>query len=143
MPLEHFAPWRALGGGALIGLAASLLLLTSGRVSGVSSMVAGLVRPVPGDTSWRALFLIGLIAAGVAAVAIAPESIAPAPRSLAVLAVAGLLVGAGTWIGSGCTSGHGVCGISRGSGRSIVATLTFMATAFASVALFRWLGGAS
>ena len=111
--MEHFTPWSALAGGALIGLAASILLMLNGRVAGISCIVGGLVRPRAGDTAWRMAFTAGLLAAG-ALVFVLPESIgAPSTRSLGAVGVAGLVVGFGVRMGRGCTSGHGVCGLSR------------------------------
>lgn len=141
-----FTPWSALGGGLLIGLAAALLAVLNGRVAGISGILGGLIRPVRSDVAWRVAFVAGLLAApwliqGIgalypqAAVVPAHESTA----SLPVLIVAGLLVGLGTRYGSGCTSGHGVCGMARLSARSVVATLAFMATGFLSVGLLRHL----
>jgi uncharacterized membrane protein YedE/YeeE len=132
-----------LAGGVLIGLSASLLLLSHGRVAGISSICAGLWSPRRGDRAWRAWFVAGLLAAGVSAQLVAPQLLAASPRSLGMLAVAGLLVGFGTQLGGGCTSGHGVCGISRLSPRSIVATLTFIASGIAAVAAVHVMGGAS
>ena len=124
--MEHVG--SAIAGGALIGLAASLLMLANGRVAGVSGMIAGLLPPERGG-AWvfRALFLAGLVGAGAIGMLVAPQLIGPSPRALPWLIVAGLLVGFGTRIGSGCTSGHGVCGVSRLSRRSLVATAVFMA----------------
>jgi uncharacterized membrane protein YedE/YeeE len=134
--------WLApLLGGMLIGLAASLLLLASGRVAGISSICAGLLLPSRGDVAWRGWFVAGLLAAGLGALLLAPEALGTAPRSLGTLAGAGLFVGVGTQLSHGCTSGHGVCGISRLSPRSIVATLTFIATGILTVAALRLLGG--
>jgi uncharacterized protein len=140
--MHDFTPWSALAGGALIGLAASVLLLVSGRIAGISGMLGGLLAPTHGDVAWRALFLLGLIAAGGIAVIIAPQNFGASPRNLLALAVAGLLVGIGTRLGNGCTSGHGVCGLSRLSVRSLVATLTFMGTGAVTVFLLRMVGGA-
>ena len=118
-------------GGALIGLAASLLLLTNGRVAGISGIVGGLLQPRDPGTSWRTVFVLGLLSGGAILMALAPQTIAePASRSVAAVAVAGLLVGVGTRMGNGCTSGHGVCGLSRLSSRSMMATLSFIATGF-------------
>ena len=118
-------------GGALIGLAASLLLLTNGRVAGISGIVGGLLRPRDPGTSWRTVFVLGLLSGGAILMALAPQTIAePESRSVAAVAVAGLLVGVGTRMGNGCTSGHGVCGMSRLSSRSMMATLSFIATGF-------------
>lgn len=127
-------------GGALIGLAASILLVANGRIAGVSGMVAGVVPPQAGEWPSRALFIAGLMIAGAVASLVAPEVLGSSPRSLGWLALAGVLVGVGTRLGSGCTSGHGVCGISRGSGRSIVATCVFMAVATVTVTVLRVLG---
>lgn len=128
-------------GGALIGLSASLLLLANGRVAGISGVVGSLLAPVRGDIAWRVLFFGGLLTGGLLLVGLRPVSFA-APASLGsggvgLLVVAGLLVGFGSRLGNGCTSGHGVCGISRGSVRSIAATLTFMATGVLTVFLAR------
>lgn len=125
---DHFTPWTALLGGGLIGLAAALFLLFTGRIAGISGVVGGLFSPSPGDFGWRVLFVLGLIGGGLVAMMFAPSSLAwEVPRSLGAVAVAGLLVGFGTRLGNGCTSGHGICGLSRISRRSLVATLTFMA----------------
>lgn len=135
--------WATIGGG-LIGLAASWLLLAKGRVAGISGIVGGLLGPMDTQTSWRLSFLGGLLAGGVMLVATMPTVIAaPAGRSVGLVAMAGLLVGYGTRLGSGCTSGHGVCGLTRFSTRSLVATLTFMATGFATATLLGLVGGAS
>lgn len=128
----------ALAGGVLIGLAATLLLWLNGRVAGVSGILNGVIFPHPTDVGWRTAFLIGLIAAAGAYMSLVPD--APLPRTdyaRAGLVVAGLLVGFGTRMGNGCTSGHGVCGIGRLSLRSLVAVLTFMATAIATTYLIR------
>ena len=128
----------ALAGGVLIGLSATLLLWLNGRVAGVSGILNGVVFPKPGDLSWRVAFLAGLIAAGGLYMAVVPG--APLPRSdfpRAGLMVAGLLVGFGTRMGNGCTSGHGVCGLGRLSMRSLVAVATFMATAIATTFVLR------
>ncbi|MFP2909582.1 YeeE/YedE family protein [Pyxidicoccus sp. 3LFB2] len=128
-------------GGALIGLSASLLLLANGRVAGISGIVGSLLTPVRGDIAWRVLFLGGLLTGGLLLAWRRPVAFA-APASLSaggvlLLVVAGLLVGFGSRLGNGCTSGHGVCGISRGSVRSIAATLTFMAAGVLTVFLAR------
>ena len=128
-------------GGALIGLSASLLLLANGRVAGISGVMGSLLAPVRGDIAWRVLFFGGLLAGGLWLVWLRPAAFS-APASLsgggvALLVAAGLLVGFGSRLGSGCTSGHGICGISRGSVRSIAATLTFMATGVLTVFLVR------
>jgi uncharacterized membrane protein YedE/YeeE len=134
----------ALLGGSLIGLAAAWLLADHERVAGISGIAGGLVKPEGGDARWRLAFLGGLVAAGMAAAEIAPAAFATSYRpGIPVLVAAGLLVGFGTRLGGGCTSGHGVCGIGRGSLRSVVGTMTFMATGFATVALLRALGALS
>jgi uncharacterized membrane protein YedE/YeeE len=138
--MHDFTPISALLGGGLIGLAASVLLVGNGRIAGISGIFAGLFLPTRGDWLWRALFVLGLLGAGTAALWLAPERIGAAPRSLSTLIIAGLLVGSGTRLGSGCTSGHGVCGISRWSLRSIVATLTFMIAGMVTVRAFALLG---
>jgi hypothetical protein len=115
------------------------MLMLNGRITGISGILSGVLRPRPGETSWRALFLAGLLLGGALAVGFAPGSIGATPRPFAIAIVAGLLVGVGTALGNGCTSGHGVCGISRGSMRSIVATATFMATGVVTAVLARHL----
>jgi len=126
-----------LAGGILIGLAVAVLLLFDGRLAGISGIVAGLVRPLPGEWAWRALFVVGLLAGGLFARAVDPDAIGPMQASLPVLAVAGALVGFGTRLAGGCTSGHGVCGVSRGAARSIAATATFLCVAALVVLLVR------
>ncbi len=118
----------ALAGGALIGLGATVLLAFNGRVMGVSGILSGLVTPKAGDISWRALFLVGLLIAGMIAEVAIPSAFGASAAPIALIGAAGLLVGFGTRIGNGCTSGHGVCGVARTSPRSIAATLTFLAT---------------
>ena len=125
----------------MIGLAASLLLIGYGRVAGVSGIAGNLMLGKAGDRAWRAAFLSGLLLAGLVGARLLPEGSTASPRPLAAVAVAGLLVGIGTRLGSGCTSGHGVCGLSRLSPRSLVATLTFMASGAVTVAMVRWIGG--
>ena len=130
-----FTPLASLVGGVLIGTSASLLLALEGRIAGISGIVSGILRPErAGDSVWRGAFLGGLLAGGVLLSVVAPSSVAHTDVGvpLASVAAAGLLVGFGTRLGGGCTSGHGVCGTSRLSKRSIVATLVFMATGFAA-----------
>lgn len=127
----------ALAGGALIGLAAALLLFTHNRVAGISGIAAGVLPPWGTESRWRLWFLAGLIASGPLYQLSGNAMPVQFDASLAVLAVAGVLVGYGTRLGGGCTSGHGVCGIARLSGRSIVATLVFMLTGGLSVYLVR------
>lgn len=131
-----------LVGGALIGLAAVLLMLADGRIAGISGIVGGIADRVPGDTGWRLAFVAGLILGPVVAAAVTgalPTIDLDAP--FAVVVLAGLLVGVGTRLGHGCTSGHGVCGLARLSPRSLTATLTFMGTAVAVVFVVRHLIG--
>ncbi|AJC18219.1 YeeE/YedE family protein [Pandoraea sputorum] len=142
----HFTPWASLAGGVLIGIAAVWLMLSAGRIAGISGIAGGLLRPRAGDVAWRVAFIVGLMAAPwvYRAVAIVPE--VQVEASAATLVAAGLLVGFGTRLGSGCTSGHGVCGLSRLSWRSLVATLCFMATGFLTVYVVRHvlhIGGAA
>lgn len=140
--MSNFTPIASAVGGALIGLSATLLLMLTGKVAGVSGILGGLLRAPSKDRSWQALFLAGLILAGVASLWLHPGAIGRAPAfPLSIMVLAGLLVGAGTELGSGCTSGHGVCGISRGSVRSVAATLTFVATGVLTVYVVRQLLG--
>jgi len=136
-----FTPWSALAGGVLIGLSAAMFVLLNGRIAGISGILGGLLNPKRGDLGWRVAFLIGLVGAPVvyAAFAILPESVIEASASAVI--IAGLLVGIGTRYGSGCTSGHGVCGLSRLSPRSLVATAAFMAAGFVTVFAIRHLLG--
>jgi len=133
--VEHFTPVSALVGGTLIGLSTTLLWLANGRIAGISGILGSLSLP-NGEAGWRLAFLVGLVAAPLLytfVVGHAPQiSMSQSPK---LLIGAGLLVGFGTRLGSGCTSGHGVCGLARLSPRAIVATLTFMATAFSTVYL--------
>lgn len=131
-----------LVGGVLIGLSAIAMMAFLGRIAGISGIVSGLLVPRAGDISWRALFVGGLVAGGLLMMLVRPEAFAiTVDRSLAAVAVAGALVGFGTRLGSGCTSGHGVCGIGRLSRRSIVATLTFITTGALTVLAVRLLFG--
>jgi uncharacterized protein len=135
--VNHFTPWLSLAGGVLLGTAAALFILLGGRVLGISGILGGLLRPRQGDAGWRIAFLAGLLAAP-ALWALFAQPVAPRIEAgPALLVLAGLLVGWGTRHGSGCTSGHGVCGIARLSPRSMVATLAFMATGFATVYVLR------
>lgn len=131
----------SLLGGVLIGLAIAMLLLLNGRVAGISGILGGLVRYQPEDWTWRALFVVGLLGGAIAARAFDPNAIEGPQAPVSVLAVAGLLVGLGTRLANGCTSGHGVCGVSRLSPRSILATGTFMVVAATVVFCIRHGGG--
>jgi len=133
----NFTPRTALGGGLLIGLAAAVFVLFNGRIAGISGILGGLLWPVRGDVGWRVAFLAGLMAAPVlyGLGGALPEVTVDAGEG--TLVVAGLLVGVGTRYGAGCTSGHGVCGISRMSPRSLIATATFMFAGFVTVYIVR------
>ena len=136
--MENFTPISALIGGALIGLSATLLLLFNGRIAGISGILNAFINPREPETGWRGLFLLGLILGAGAYVWTRPGAVpAMAQIPLWVLVLAGLLVGVGTRMGSGCTSGHGVCGLARFSLRSLVATSLFMATGVATVFVVR------
>ncbi|HUI16273.1 MAG TPA: YeeE/YedE family protein [Alphaproteobacteria bacterium] len=142
MAWENFTPVSASLGGALIGLAAALLWLANGRIAGISGIVAGIGKPAKGEGSWRVAFVLGMLAApGLSALATGSLPRITIGTSLPTLALAGLLVGFGTRLGSGCTSGHGVCGIARLSRRSLAATLVFMAAGMATVFVVRHLAG--
>jgi len=139
---SHFTPWASLSGGVLLGLASALFILLNGRILGISGILGGLIPPKRVDALWRLAFLAGLFSSPWVFKAIAPTNFLSAPRidaNVILLIVAGLLVGLGTRYGSGCTSGHGVCGLARLSPRSLVATLTFMASGFAIVFVARHL----
>lgn len=141
--MTEFTPIESLTGGLLIGVAAALLLLVNGRVAGISGIAGGVLGAVRRDRLWRALFLLGLpLGAALVSMGFEGTGVPRAPTPL--LVAGGLLVGYGTQLGSGCTSGHGVCGMARGSKRSIVATAIFMVTAALTVFVVRHgLGGAS
>lgn len=136
--MANFTPISAAVGGALIGLSAVLLMLLNGRIAGITGIFAGLIEPLSTDRTWRATFIAGLAAAPLSAALIGYTVPIPLmPPSLAVIAVAGLLVGFGTRLSNGCTSGHGICGIARLSPRSLTATGIFMAAAMIVVAVTR------
>ena len=136
----HFTPWLSLAGGILLGLASAAFILVNGRILGISGILGGLLVPRLGDIGWRIAFLLGMAAAPFVSALLLPSGNMEAPRIEAgyiAIAVAGLLVGFGTRYGSGCTSGHGVCGLSRLSPRSLVSTLTFMGLGFLVVYVMR------
>ena len=140
--MSHFTPWSALAGGALIGTAALLCWVLLGRIAGISGILAGAAQATGAERNWRLAFLVGLVLAPLA-YALAGGAL-PVPQvtsNPAMLVVAGLLVGYGTRLGSGCTSGHGVCGLARLSRRSVAATGVFMASAMATVFVTRHLLG--
>jgi len=132
--MESFTPIASGIGGVLIGIAAAGLLMFHGRIAGISGIAGGIFRREPGDTSWRVMFLVGLFAAGLGWSFFFPQDyLVEIDRSTGALVLAGLIVGLGTQVGGGCTSGHGVCGIGRLSKRSTVATISFMITAALTV----------
>ena len=135
----HFTPWTSLAGGVMIGTAAAMLLLLNGKVAGISGILGGLLRPRGGDLGWRVAFIAGLVAAPLLYQLVAPLPAVQIDAGTGLLIAAGLLVGIGTRYGSGCTSGHGVCGLSRLSPRSLVATAAFMAAGFLTVFIVRHL----
>jgi len=140
--MENFTPVSALLGGLMIGASAALFLMLNGRIAGISGILGGLIPPERGQAAWRLAFLAGLVITPL--IYVASGGALPAielDTSLPLLVVAGLIVGFGSRLGTGCTSGHGVCGIGRGSPRSIVATLVFMATAIATVFVTRHIIG--
>lgn len=139
---SNFTPWSALVGGILIGLAAASFLLLNGRIAGISGILGGLLTPARGDIAWRLAFLIGLIVAPTVWILASEMPAIEINAGYPALIIAGLLVGIGTRYGSGCTSGHGVCGLSRLSLRSLAATLSFMAAGFITVFVIRHLLGA-
>lgn len=133
--MEFTFPWASLLGGMLLGVSATLLLLFNGKIAGISGIVGRIYKGRKGDTSWRILFVLGMILGGV--VSAKALNIAPVAMvvSTPLVLVAGLLVGIGTKLGNGCTSGHGICGMGRLSKRSIAATMTFMAVAMATTTI--------
>lgn len=139
---NNFTPWASLAGGLLIGLAAAIFILFNGRIAGITGIVSGLIRPRLHDAGWRIAFVSGLIASPFIWGMFWPLPNIQIDASNTLLVVAGLIVGIGTRLGSGCTSGHGVCGIARFSPRSFVATLAFMATGFLTVYVVRHILGA-
>lgn len=139
MDWPAFTPWASLAGGILIGAAASILILFNGKIAGISGIVGGLLRPERGDIGWRIAFIGGLLGAPLIYRLISESPAIQIDAGNGALIAAGLLVGVGTRYGAGCTSGHGVCGLSRLSPRSLVATLTFMAAGFAATYVVRHL----
>jgi uncharacterized membrane protein YedE/YeeE len=139
---NNFTPWTALAGGALIGISAALFILFNGRIAGITGIIGGLFRPVMHDAGWRIAFTLGLILAPIIWLLFAELPNVQIDATYNLLIVAGVIVGFGARYGSGCTSGHGVCGISRLSPRSIIATLAFMGTGFLTVFIMRHILGA-
>jgi uncharacterized membrane protein YedE/YeeE len=151
MEIINFTPWSAAIGGAIVGLSAALLLLVKGRIAGISGIAGGIIYPERGDMVWRVVFIAGLVLGGFIYQWLSGESTeglfkgvehVQAVVSTPMLIAGGLLVGIGTTIGTGCTSGHGICGLARRSPRSLVATLSFMASGFVTVFIVRQLIGA-
>lgn len=135
--ITEFTPYASLLGGVLIGIAAVILMAFNGRIAGMTAMLGGVLEPRSPDMPWRVAFLVGAIAAPAIATMLGAEFSFFSPTTGVLLALGGVIVGVGVTYGSGCTSGHGVCGLARLSPRSLVATLTFMATTFATVTLIR------
>jgi uncharacterized membrane protein YedE/YeeE len=138
----HFTPLASLTGGIILGIGSAIFILVNGRILGISGILGGLLPPKVGDTTWRLAFMLGLFAAPSVFHAVVPAEYITAPRIDAtdmMVVAAGLLVGVGTRYASGCTSGHGVCGLSRLSPRSLVATVSFMSAGFAMVYVMRHL----
>lgn len=135
----HFTPESALSGGLIIGFAAALLWLLNGRIAGISGITAGVLASVGAELQWRLAFVLGLVLSSWVWLLWAPLPEVLVTSNYQLLAVAGLLVGFGARLGSGCTSGHGICGLSRLSGRSLVATVTFMTVAMVTVFIVRHL----
>ncbi|MDR9839762.1 MULTISPECIES: YeeE/YedE family protein [Burkholderiales] len=138
---NNFTPWTSLAGGLMIGIATALFLVFNGRIAGISGIVGGLLTPARGDIAWRLAFVGGLVLSPLVFSSIAPLPQVHIEAGYPVLILAGLLVGIGTRYGSGCTSGHGVCGLSRRSPRSMVATVAFMFAGFVTVYVVRHVVG--
>ncbi len=135
----HFTPGMSLLGGVFIGVASALFILANGRIAGISGILGGLLRPRGNDVIWRLAFLLGLVVAPLVVYAFLPRATPTIDATPEMLVIAGLLVGIGTRYGAGCTSGHGVCGLSRLSVRSLIATLAFMGSGMATVFVVRHL----
>ena len=138
----EFTPWLSLIGGVLIGLSAVILMATNGRIAGMTGIVGGVLPPVERDWQWRAIFLLGCIIPAIALKAMGHAPDVGFPMSNLAIAIGGLIVGVGASYGSGCTSGHGICGLARFSKRSLVATVTFMLATFITVYVVRHVMGA-
>ena len=136
---HNFTPWMSLMGGLMIGIATALFLVFNGRIAGISGIVGGLLKPMHGDIGWRIAFVTGLVLSPAVFSLAAPLPEVTIKASTPVIILAGLLVGIGTRYGAGCTSGHGVCGLSRRSPRSVVATIAFMFAGFVTVYVVRHL----
>ena len=136
-----FTPWSSLAGGVLIGIATAMFILLNGRIAGISGVLGGLLKPVKGDVAWRLAFVLGLVGAPSAYLLFKDVPALQIDAGYAALIAAGLLVGVGTRYGSGCTSGHGVSGLSRLSPRSLAATASFMGAGFLTMYVARHLFG--
>lgn len=142
--MENFTPIASLAGGIIIGIASAIMLLYVGRIAGISGIFGGLLNAKKGDTAWRGMFIAGLLAGGLVLLAVYPDSLRiQVDRSLGAVIVAGLLVGIGSRLGSGCTSGHGICGVGRVAPRSLVSVGVFMATGAATAIIVNHLLGGS
>lgn len=139
--MTEFTPWASLGGGVLIGIAAILLMAIHGRIAGMTGILSGIIPPVGTDWSWRLAFLVGAIALPLIYTLLGGTIPFAVPVSTGALVIGGLIVGVGVFYGSGCTSGHGVCGMARLSPRSIVATMVFMIATFITVFITRHILG--
>lgn len=137
----NFTMWMPLAGGLLIGLAVTILLYFNGRIAGVSGILGGLLKPTKGDIGWRAAFISGLMISSFVYLIASPLPVPTIDADTTTLIIAGVMVGFGTRYGSGCTSGHGVCGLSRGSPRSFVATISFMGAGVLTVYFVKHLIG--
>lgn len=138
---NHFTPWASLAGGVLIGFATLVFILFNGRIAGISGIIGGLIKPRLHDIGWRLAFVLGLVASAWVWSLFTPLPAIEIKADTILLIISGLLVGIGTRFGAGCTSGHGICGLSRLSPRSIIATLCFMFAGFITVYLMRHLLG--
>jgi uncharacterized membrane protein YedE/YeeE len=138
---SNFTPWTSLTGGIMIGVAAAMFLMFNGRIAGISGIVGGLLTPSRGDVAWRVAFVAGLVISPLVFALGAPLPEVTIEAGYPTLIIAGLLVGLGTRYGSGCTSGHGICGLSRRSPRSMVATIAFMFAGFVTVYIVRHVMG--
>ncbi|WP_265694235.1 YeeE/YedE family protein [Providencia rustigianii] len=136
----NFTPWSAAIGGVLIGLAAAILLIFNGRIAGISGILAGILKPAKGDTAWKVAFILGIMVSPLLFTLFVYTPEVVITTGMPLLIVAGLLVGFGTRLGGGCTSGHGICGMARFSRRSIVAVVIFMLVAFVTVAVINHFG---
>jgi uncharacterized membrane protein YedE/YeeE len=137
----NFAVWQSLNGGLLIGIAATLLMYLNGRIAGISGIVGGLLKPSKGEIGWRVAFISGLMISSLVYMIASPLPATKIDANIVTLIVAGLMVGFGTRYGSGCTSGHGVCGLSRGSIRSFAATSSFISAGVLTVYFVKYLMG--